>query len=291
MKTKQIIIFLLFAGIAGTGYYYREPIGNFLHLAADGLREIKKEKLEEIFSPAEKRVKTPPPLRKEKNITYSYLTSKGTIYETNRQRLANGKKELKEDTKLNEAAKNKAMDILAKQYFDHIAPDGRGPSDFVENTGYDYVTIGENLALGNFTDDKDLVQGWMESPGHRENILDPKFTEIGVAVVEGIYEYKKVWVAVQEFGTPITVCPVVEKNLKTDVDKNIKVINEMEEKLKKDRQQIDRIKSTDPDRKEKIEKYNTMVSDYNDIIRKTKEKIEEYNRQIAEYNNCLKNYQ
>src|SRR6185369_15716694 len=115
---------------------------------------------------------------------------------------------LKENALLDKAAKKKLDDMFAQQYFEHINPQGKGPSDLAKSVGYDYIAIGENLALGNFKNDAELVQAWMDSPGHRANILNKQYTEIGVAVGQGTYEGKKTWLAVQEFGRPTSSCPV-----------------------------------------------------------------------------------
>ena len=70
--------------------------------------------------------------------------------------------------------------------------------------GYDFSSAGENLAV-NFSDSKDVIDAWMNSPEHRANILSNKFTEIGVATAMGTYEGSQVVFVVQEFGTPAVV--------------------------------------------------------------------------------------
>jgi uncharacterized protein YkwD len=92
--------------------------------------------------------------------------------------------------------------MFENQYFAHESPTGEKVSDLAKKFGYDFLLIGENLAMGNFSSDEDLVLAWMESPGHRENILNEKYQEIGVAVKKGIFEGKEVWIAVQHFGLP-----------------------------------------------------------------------------------------
>ena len=82
---------------------------------------------------------------------------------------------------LTTAANTKTNDMFQKQYFEHISPDGTTPAQLVLQTGYNYKATGENLALGDFTDEKDLVDAWMASPGHRANIMNADYVEIGVA--------------------------------------------------------------------------------------------------------------
>src|SRR5262249_8345343 len=114
------------------------------------------------------------------------LTQAGVIKWTNIQRQENGAlPALTVNAKLNESAQLKLKDMFAKQYFEHVSPSGVGPDGLANEVGYAYASIGENLALGNFADDRALVQAWMDSPGHRANILGKSYREIGVAVGKG----------------------------------------------------------------------------------------------------------
>ncbi len=132
----------------------------------------------------------------------SLLSGSKVIQQTNLERQKAGLAPLIENEKLNKAALAKAQDMLSKQYFAHVSPDGVGLVELLNSVGYIYQTAGENLAYGNFNNENKIVDGWMASPGHRANILNSKYTQIGVAVIKGIYQGKRVWMAVQEFGTP-----------------------------------------------------------------------------------------
>jgi hypothetical protein len=102
---------------------------------------------------------------------------------------------------LDESAKRKAEDMRDNQYFAHDSPDGVEPWYWFEKVGYDYVHAGENLAIY-FDDSEEVVNAWMHSPLHKDNILKKEYTEIGVATVKGKYKgYDTVFV-VQHFGTP-----------------------------------------------------------------------------------------
>jgi len=108
---------------------------------------------------------------------------------------------------LTQAAQTKTEDMFANQYFEHISPSGQTPSQLVLNAGYNYKTTGENLALGDFKDEKDLVDAWYASPGHRANILNKDYTEIGVAANLGQFEDRaNTWISDQEFGRPAPNC-------------------------------------------------------------------------------------
>jgi uncharacterized protein YkwD len=101
---------------------------------------------------------------------------------------------LKVNAKLTAAANRKLDDMLRHAYFEHRSPDGRQPWDFMWAAGYCYRYAGENLAMG-YRDAQTQQQGWMDSRGHRENILNQHYTEIGVAARNGY--------AVVMFGRPI----------------------------------------------------------------------------------------
>jgi len=100
---------------------------------------------------------------------------------------------------LERAAQLKANDMLAKGYFSHVAPDGKTPWYWLNSAGYKYSAAGENLAI-NFVDSKDINNAWMNSPSHRANILNNKFTEIGIATATGVYRGRETTFVVQFFG-------------------------------------------------------------------------------------------
>lgn len=110
---------------------------------------------------------------------------------------------------LDEAARQKAEHMAQNEYFAHYAPDGTTPWSFFRDSGYLFAHAGENLAI-HFTDSTEVVDAWMNSPAHRQNIVDPKYTEIGVGTARGTYDgYDTVYV-VQFFGTPaIAPTPVL----------------------------------------------------------------------------------
>jgi len=102
---------------------------------------------------------------------------------------------------LTEAAQKKANDMAARGYFAHTSPSGVTPWFWFKNAGYQFTNAGENLAI-NFYDSKDIETAWMNSPGHRANILNKNFTEIGVAMAEGMYQGRQTTFVVQMFGHP-----------------------------------------------------------------------------------------
>ncbi len=103
--------------------------------------------------------------------------------------------------KLVAAAQAKADDMAKNGYFAHTSPDGKTSWSWFQQAGYAFSYAGENLAV-NFADSEDVEQAWMDSPTHRANILNGKFTEIGIATAEGEYKGRKTTFVVQMFGTP-----------------------------------------------------------------------------------------
>ena len=132
----------------------------------------------------------------------STLTRGEMVTTINQNRVRIGLSPLKTDPRLEAAARAKALDILQKGYFAHTSPQGVKPWDFISTAGLPYAFAGENLAL-NYTDTSELVNDLLQSPSHRENLLSPLFSEIGVAVVEGSYHGQPAIVTVQMFATPL----------------------------------------------------------------------------------------
>lgn len=122
------------------------------------------------------------------------------VYLTNQARLDNHLQALAVNQKLTVAAKQKAEDMFAKNYFDHDTPDGKKPWDFIEASGYPYIFAGENLAI-NYGDVKTEFEAWMNSPTHRENILFPDYQEIGISTLSASRDGKMTTVTVQLFGS------------------------------------------------------------------------------------------
>ena len=83
---------------------------------------------------------------------------------------------------LTQAALAQAQDMAAHEHFEHIGTDGSSPADRVTRTGYKWLNVAENIAAGASTAD-DVVNGWLESPGHCANIMGAPYTEMGIAYV------------------------------------------------------------------------------------------------------------
>ena len=101
----------------------------------------------------------------------------------NRERTSRGLRPLRLNDRLSLAANDRMGDMFAKNYFAHVSPDGLQPFVWAKHRGYRYRLIGENLAVG--YRGTAVVDGWMRSPGHRENILQRGFEEVGIAIANG----------------------------------------------------------------------------------------------------------
>lgn len=102
----------------------------------------------------------------------------------NEIRVQNGLKELTYDGELSRVARYKSQDMKDNQYFSHTSPVYGSPFQMIQNFGITYRSAGENIAKG-YSTPQAVVNGWMNSSGHRANILNASFTHIGVGYVAG----------------------------------------------------------------------------------------------------------
>ena len=122
---------------------------------------------------------------------------------TNQKRLEVGLSPLTMNSQLEVAAQNKANDMLAKNYWSHYGPDGATPWDFILYSGYQYEFAGENLAK-NFLFSQGVIDAWMASPSHKENILRKEYSEVGLAMTNGVLNGEETTIVVQMFGKPLS---------------------------------------------------------------------------------------
>lgn len=118
----------------------------------------------------------------------------------NQERVTRGLNTLTVDSRLVTAAANKGADMFAKQYWAHYGPNGETPWQFIKAAGYNYVYAGENLAK-DFTSTDPIHTAWMNSPSHRDNIINTHYEDIGIAAVEGIFDGVQTIIVVQMFGS------------------------------------------------------------------------------------------
>jgi uncharacterized protein YkwD len=121
---------------------------------------------------------------------------------TNEKRAESGLSPVTFNQLLTDAALEKGHYMIDHDFWAHVAPDGTEPWFFFQKHGYKYRYAGENLAR-DFSNASAAVDAWMASPSHRENMLSPKYKDIGVAVVEGDLAGSDTTIVVQLFGTTL----------------------------------------------------------------------------------------
>jgi len=287
---KKIIIYLLIILASGAGICFKDDILVFYNFAGTKLdaqiKNFQEIDFNNVVLEVQKKVLTPDPLHIGGVENQVVLLKSKIIEETNLQRQNYGLPPLSEKAKLDEAAFTKANDMLKNQYFEHISPTGIDPGKLVSSFGYEYIVAGENLILGNFASEKEVVENWMQSLGHRENILNIKFSEIGVAVIKGEYKGESVWMGVQEFGRPLSDCALPDNSLKNQIDLSKAELDELEIVLYERRQQIENTSPNSAVYRQMAEDYNNLVARYNLLVEEIKSIIAQYNSQVNIFNFC-----
>lgn len=239
------------------------------------------------------------------------LNKKAVIDLTNNVRAQNGLPPLTENPLLDSIAEARVRDMLEKQYLAHVSPTGEQASDIAQKIGYHYKVIAENIGSGDFYSNQKIIDGWMQSPGHRNNILSSEVQDIGVAVMKGKMKGTETYVSVQIFGLPSL--PVTPSACAAPSDVVVREIEAKKAEMESLRGQFERMKSeldkesesieTDKryaDDDEKIALLNERIRAFNEKVRsmkrieqdaKAKEKameslVDEYNRTLQMYNEC-----
>lgn len=139
------------------------------------------------------------------------ITAQSVLTSMNTCRAKNGLPPLREDPRLELAARDRMRDMEDLAYWSHESPDGRSPFRWLEPHGYTYRYAGENLAAG-FETTEVLVSSWMESEGHRANILSPEYDDCGIAIIEGSTKGRAIGMSVVVmFGREQVAPRIVEK--------------------------------------------------------------------------------
>jgi len=141
----------------------------------------------------------------QQSALFADLNAQKIIALTNDIRQQYGLSPLKENSLLDAAAKQKAEDMFQNNYFSHFSPTGVSPWYWINKSGYNYHYAGENLAM-NFIDSEEVIRAWLNSPGHRENLLNDNYQDIGIAVLPADFSKQGINqpIVVQLFGSPQT---------------------------------------------------------------------------------------
>ena len=134
------------------------------------------------------------------NTQASSISRDGVAGLVNQERIERGLNPLASNDKLQTAAQWKADDMIEKDYWEHFH-NGKSPWQWMNEAGYDYLDAGENLAI-DFSELELVHQAWMNSPTHKENIINPKYKEIGIGIASGDFEGHETIIVVQIFGNP-----------------------------------------------------------------------------------------
>jgi hypothetical protein len=198
------------------------------------------------------------------------ITPGNIVWYSNYYRSKQGLAPLIQRKALNNSAQAKNFSMIQYQYFEHTQPGTTVSFDkFIDEQKYEFLKIGENLAMGDFSTSKEVVDAWMKSPDHKRNIMDTVYTEIGVNVKTGTYQGRQVVFITQHFGKPRKSCPTIDSSLKTivaDLSKQVTDIGNLISEGKGD--------------------YNTLAATYNDTVARMNALAEKYNNQIRAFNAC-----
>jgi uncharacterized protein YkwD len=217
------------------------------------------------------------------------LTRAGILARTNAERAENGGlPPLAGDAVLDAIAVGRLEDMFAKQYFAHVAPDDGQAETVAKTVGYEFLALGENLALGNYEGDAGVVTAWMESPGHRANILNDGYTELGIAARKGMYEGHETWLAVQIFARPASDCPAPDKALSAEIDSEKAMLAQQEDTLNAKKAELEAMQpKRGPAYNQKVAEYNELVEQYNALVADIKVDIAAYNAGVSAFNQCV----
>ena len=284
-KISIFILLILIAAAFGAGIYFKD---DFLKTSKQVGEAFQKINVDSVISEAEKKILAPSPLKIGGTANQVVLLKSKIIIETNLQRKENGNlPALTENKKLDEAAAAKANDMFLNQYFEHVSPSGLTPGQLVQDHGYDYILAGENLILGNFDSEKEVLQDWMNSPGHRANILNNRFTEMGAAIIKGTYKGETVWIGVQEFGLPLASCPGPSAVLKNQIDSEKSQLDAYNSQITSQKSQIENTNQNSDAYRQMVNDYNQLVNQYNALAGQVKQDIATYNKEVNAFNACV----
>ena len=216
------------------------------------------------------------------------ITNENIIWFTNYERVKNGVAPLVESNTLDLSAKLKDEDMITYQYFDHTRPGGHVTFDhFFDQAHYAFIKAGENLAQGTFVSTDQLLSDWMNSPEHRKNILDPAYTQIGVAAEDTIFKGFETTLAVQHFGEPRKNCPTVDNALGSDLRQLQGQAQQLNQNIASAQKSVDAATSSDSEYQQLVDDYNNLANNYNQVVAEIRTLGNQYNAQVGAFNACV----
>jgi uncharacterized protein YkwD len=222
-------------------------------------------------------------------ITHLELTTNNIIWFTNYYRVHNGLAPLSVSSTLNRSSNDKLQDMFRYQYFEHTRPGSNRTFDiFFDQENYNFIKIGENLALGDFKTSKQVVDAWMASSEHRKNILDPLYTNIGVALSYGVIDNSPTYLFVQHFGKPRSDCPAVSSSLDIKINSLKSQITTLKDNIGIKEGNLATTSALDPSNNSIVDEYNNLINSYNLLTNQLGILINSYNKEVTRYDTCIK---
>ncbi len=282
----KIILYISILGVIILSAFYFSP---YLNKTAD--KSLKKAEIKNQAKIENSKAKISAPAQEsefEKTAQYGELDCQnyenntlvsGIFERINTDRGLNNKKALSWSSLLCQSAKSKAEDMVENNYFEHVSPAGITPWYWIDKAGYKYTFSGENLALNYYTSES-AHAALMNSPGHKANILNENFTQIGLAYSRGKINGQDAFVITQYFASPAPKVPPFKYVCET------KKAEESLKDLKKDKNKIDKYLKDAGDIKNQVKAAggNTdEVDDYIDDMEDKKKKVKKYIQEIEDY--------
>ncbi len=215
------------------------------------------------------------------------FTVQAIVDATNRERMRAGLTPLRVDVGLNRMASQKVDNMIRYDYFDHVSPQGVDLKMLAEQAGYRYILIGENLAYGNFADPQAIVDAWMDSPGHRANILHTGYTHIGVGLRQARFRGIDAWVAVQEFSVPADTCPQPSQAMSGQIASQRVQLETLQQDIEALDTQLSGMSPSDPAYAQRVAEYNALVVELRALAEAHNASVASYNESVREHRACV----
>ena len=167
---------------------------------------------------------------------------------------------------------------------------GKEAGDLIQEAGYQFLAIGENLALGTYNSEQSIVDSWIDSPPHHQVLISPYFEEIAVGLKQGVFDGQKVWVVVQHFGRSGEVCNAVapEQSVKQRINTQSAQLRAWEQEIQEKQAVLRKYAPSYGVEYNQVARENdALVQQYNALLQETQQEIETYTRQIKAYNDCV----
>lgn len=220
------------------------------------------------------------------SLTHLEITPANIIWFSNYYRKQNGLAPLLENTLLKKSAQGKTNHMIKYRYFAHTQPGtSTGFDFFIDEQNYEFIKIGENLAMGDYSTSQELVTAWMNSNSHRKNILDSEYTEIGVHVAMGSIHDKPTLIITQHFGRPKKICPTVNESSKEAIASINKKIEQLGKEINVKEKEL---QGSGVIPESSFTEYYELVKTYNTFISNLQVIIDEYNVQVKRFDACVR---